>query len=216
MIDTYKHKGQRRLLVQALEAKGITDEKILDAFMEVPRHLFIDGAFQHEAYEDRALPIHEGQTISQPFTVAYQTQLLALKPKTKILEIGTGSGYQAAILCAMGMRVFSVERSRPLHQEAKALLADLGYAPYLHCGDGSLGWPRYQPFQRILVTAASPGVPEPLKLQLETGGRLVIPVGGRQRQKMTVVTRLSKNEFETYRYDNFSFVPLLGKHGFEA
>ena len=190
MIDSYKHKGQRRILVNTLIDKGITNEKVLEAFMEVPRHLFVDGAFRHEAYEDRALPIHQGQTISQPFTVAYQTQLLDLKPKTKVLEIGTGSGYQAAILCAMGMRVFSIERSLPLHKQAKALLSDLGYEPFLQYGDGSLGWPRYHPYQRILVTAASPEAPDPLKLQLEVGGKLVIPIGSRQKQKMTLVTRL--------------------------
>ena len=177
MLDTYKHKGQRARLVEELEEKGINDPKILEAIGKVPRHLFVENAFQHEAYEDKALPIQSGQTISQPFTVAYQTYSLDLKPKMKILEIGTGSGYQAAILAQMGMKVFSVELDARLHREAKERLDNLGLKVKLHKGDGSMGWPTFQPYERIIVTAASPGIPDQLKQQLEVGGLMILPVG---------------------------------------
>ena len=215
MLDTYKHKGQRKMMVRDLQAMGIYDEAVLEAMGREPRHFFVEGAFESEAYEDKALPIQSGQTISQPYTVAFQTQLLDLKPKMKVLEIGTGSGYQAAVLCEMGMRVFSVEYHRGLHQQAKKRLEELGYDAFLHCGDGSQGWQRYQPYQRILVTAASPDIPEPLKRQLDIGGRMVIPVGGRAVQVMTVVTRLSQSEYEIEKLNRFCFVPLVGKYGWE-
>lgn len=215
MLDTYKHKGQRARLVEELEQKGITDKKILDAFMQVPRHLFVESAFQHEAYEDKALPIQSGQTISQPFTVAYQTLRLRLKSKMKILEIGTGSGYQAAILAAMGMRVFSVEIDSRLHREAKERLDNLGLTVKLHLGDGSLGWPLFQPYERIIVTAASPGIPDTLKQQLEPNGLMILPVGNRSQQQMTLVKKISRREFEIQKLDHFQFVPLRGKYGFE-
>lgn len=215
MLDTYKHKGQRARLVEELELKGITDKKILDAFMDVPRHAFVENAFQHEAYEDKALPIQSGQTISQPFTVAYQTLRLRLKPKMKVLEIGTGSGYQAAILAAMGMRVFSVEIDARLHREAKERLENLNLKVKLHKGDGSLGWPLFQPYERIIVTAASPGIPDSLKQQLEVGGLMILPVGNRSQQQMTLVKKISRREFEIQKLDHFQFVPLRGKYGFE-
>ncbi len=169
MIDTFKHKGLRQRLIEELIEKGITDELVLEAMGKVPRHGFVEGAFGDEAYVDKALPIKRGQTISQPFTVAYQTQLLKLKPKMKILEIGTGSGYQAAILAMMGMKVFTIEIDRRLHLEAKERLADLELKAKFLLGDGTLGWPTFQPFERILVTAASPEVPAPLFSQLEEG-----------------------------------------------
>lgn len=215
MQDSYKYKGLRAKLIAQLRGKGITDENVLEAMLRVPRHLFVEGAFRDQAYEDKALPIRAGQTISQPFTVAYQTQMLGLTRGMKILEIGTGSGYQAAVLCEMKMKVFSIERDNSLHLEAKQRLNSLGYEPYLKSGDGTLGWKLYQPFQRILVTAASPDIPEPLKQQLDIGGKLVIPVGDRKSQIMTVVTRTSNDQFETQSFHRFSFVPLIGAHGWE-
>ena len=215
MLDTYKHKGQRARLVEELEEKGINDSRILDAIAKVPRHLFVENAFQHEAYEDKALPIQSGQTISQPFTVAYQTYSLDLKPKMKILEVGTGSGYQAAILAAMGMRVFSVEIDARLHREAKERLDNLDLKVKLHKGDGSMGWPTFQPYEHIIVTAASPGIPESLKQQLEIGGMMILPVGNLSQQQMTLVKKISRREFEIHKLDHFHFVPLRGKYGFE-
>ncbi|MDX2248216.1 MAG: protein-L-isoaspartate(D-aspartate) O-methyltransferase [Bacteroidia bacterium] len=214
-MEDYKHKGRRARLVKELILKGITDESVLEAIGRVPRHVFVEGVFSDEAYEDKALPIHREQTISQPFTVAFQTQLLELKPRMKILEIGTGSGYQAAVLCEMGMRVFSVEIDRRLHLEAKERLKALGYEAQLLLGDGSEGWPTYQPYERILVTAASPGIPDSLKSQLEVGGIMVLPVGTLRAQKMTVVVRVSQTDFEVYTHHNFKFVPLRGRFGFE-
>ncbi|GAB4424458.1 MAG: protein-L-isoaspartate(D-aspartate) O-methyltransferase [Bacteroidia bacterium] len=202
-------------MVEALARRGIADEQVLTALGEVPRHVFVEGAFDEEAYADRALPIHSGQTISQPFTVAVQTELLQLKPRMKVLEIGTGSGYQAAVLCAMGMRVFSVEIDRRLHLEARRRLEDLHYDARLHLGDGSLGWPQYAPYERILVTAASPSVLDTLRQQLVVGGRLVLPVGSLQTQRMTVVTRVSRTEFDVQSLDTFQFVPLRGRLGFD-
>ncbi len=215
MIDDYKHKGQRRRLVEKLTTRGITDERVLAAIGEVPRHFFVPGGLEAEAYTDKALPIDAGQTISQPFTVAFQSELLQAKPKMKVLEIGTGSGYQAAVLVAMGLRVFSVEFEPQLHRQAMERLADLGAKVYLHLGDGSQGWPQYQPYERILVTAASPSVPEALKQQLEIGGRLVLPVGSRSKQRMGVITRLDRREYQTEYLSRFQFVPLRGRYGFE-
>lgn len=180
----------------------------------IPRHQFVEGVFGDEAYLDKALPIADGQTISQPFTVAYQTQLLQLKPRMKVLEIGTGSGYQTAVLCAMKLKVFSVELHPRLHREAKERLDALGFQPKLMVGDGSQGWPRYQSYERILLTAASPRVPEALKQQLAIGGRLIAPVGSLDQQQMKVVIRLAKNEFEIQSLKACKFVPLLGKYGF--
>ena len=214
MIDTYKHKGRRKRLADEIAKRGITDERILKAIRVVPRHLFVEGVFNEEAYADKPLPIASGQTISQPFTVAFMTELLVLKPKMKILEIGTGSGYQAAILAEMGMRVFSVEIDRRLHYEASERLSELGYNVRLHLGDGSRGWEKYQPYERIIVTAASPSVPEALKRQLEIGGIMVIPVGTLDLQQMTVVKRKGRHEFEISTLNDFKFVPLRGRYGF--
>ncbi|MEL6134580.1 MAG: protein-L-isoaspartate(D-aspartate) O-methyltransferase [Bacteroidota bacterium] len=215
MIDTFKHKGLRKRLIEQLAQRGISDEAVLEAMGKIPRHGFVEGAFAESAYEDKALPIHNNQTISQPFTVAFQTELLQLKPKMKVLEIGTGSGYQAAILAEMGMKVYSVERDRRLHLEAKAKLEDLELKVELFYGDGSKGWPEKIAFDRIIVTAASPSIPLPLKEQLKKNGRMVIPVGTLDKQKMTLVTRINKNEWREERLQVFRFVPLLGQYGFK-
>ncbi|MEM6631439.1 MAG: protein-L-isoaspartate(D-aspartate) O-methyltransferase [Bacteroidota bacterium] len=215
MLDTYKYKGLRKALVAHLQERGISHQEILDAFLDVPRHGFVDSALADQAYEDVALPIPEQQTISQPYTVAFQTLLLQPKPRMKILEIGTGSGYQTAILCALGCRVFTVEYIAKLHRTAKARLEDLGYEPKMLCGDGSKGWPKYQPYEGILVTAAGPSVPLALQEQLEIGGRLVMPVGSEKSQHMVVVTRKSRSEYERETLQKFRFVPLRGKYGFE-
>ncbi|MEO0896962.1 MAG: protein-L-isoaspartate(D-aspartate) O-methyltransferase [Bacteroidota bacterium] len=214
LLDTFKHKGLRKRLINQIEERGITDEKVLAAMLAIPRHGFVEGAFAEEAYEDKALPIHNGQTISQPFTVAFQTQLLQVKKNMKVLEIGTGSGYQAAILAKMGARVFSVERDYRLHKEAKEKLDDLSLPVALRHGDGTEGWKAHAPFDRIIVTAASPSIVETLKQQLAIGGRMVIPVGSLATQKMTLAIRLSKNEWEIRRLQSFKFVPLLGRFGF--
>ena len=215
MLDTYKYKGLRRDLVALLKEKGISHPEILDAFMEVPRHGFVDSALADQAYENVALPIPDQQTISQPYTVAFQTLLLQPKARMKILEIGTGSGYQAAILCALGCRVFTVEYIAKLHRLAKGRLEDLGYKPTMMCGDGSKGWPKYQPYEGILVTAASPAVPVVLQEQLAIGGRLVMPVGTEKSQNMVVITRKSNKEYERETLKKFRFVPLRGKYGFQ-
>lgn len=215
MLDSYKHKGLRAQLVKLLRSKEIRDEAVLEAIGKVPRHLFVESAFAEAAYEDRALPIGEGQTISQPYTVARQSELMQLKPGMKVLEIGTGSGYQCSILCEMGMKVFSIERVRLHHLSAKAILDELDYRPRLKWGDGSAGWATYAPFDRIVVTAASPGIPLPLKEQLAIGGRLIIPFGTREGQEMAEITRLSKNEFKQELHGKFHFVPMIGKHGWE-
>ncbi|MCS6905599.1 MAG: protein-L-isoaspartate(D-aspartate) O-methyltransferase [Bacteroidia bacterium] len=211
--DSYKYKGLREILVAKLHQSGIRDKNILEAMLAVPRHFFLESAFAEQAYEDIALPIAEGQTISQPYTVAYQTQLLELQPGDKVLEIGTGSGYQAAILCQMGMDVYSIERNPKLHMQAQKLLNELGYHPHLLLGDGTLGWPEFAPYHGIVVTAASPGIPKPLKEQLAVGGRLVIPVGDLESQQMLRLTRISESETKIEEFKYFKFVPLIGKEG---
>lgn len=213
MIDSYKHKGLREKLIKAMMEKGLTDEAVLAAMRKVPRHAFVESAFVEAAYEDRPLPIGDGQTISQPLTVGLQSSMLEVKPGMKVLEIGTGSGYQAAVLCEMGAKVFSVERIRIHHQKAAALLEELGYKVRLKWGDGTMGWGQFAPFDRILVTAASPSVPEALKKQLAVGGKLVIPVGELDKQQMTVVTRTSEAEWQIEKRGYFQFVPLVGKQG---
>lgn len=215
MLDSIKHRALRERLIVGLAEKGITDEAVLAAMQKVPRHFFVESAFGHAAYEDRALPIAENQTISQPFTVAYQTQLMEVKPKMKILEIGTGSGYQCAVLCEMGANVFTVEIIRKLYQKAAEILVELEYSPMMNCGDGSMGWDKYQYYDRILVTAASPNIPDALKKQLAIGGKMVIPVGTKTHQEMCCVTRKNLQEFEIQRFDKFKFVPLTGANGFK-
>lgn len=213
MIDSYKHKGLREKLIRAMMDKGLKDEAVIAAMRKVPRHGFVESAFTEAAYEDRPLPIGDGQTISQPYTVALQTTMLDLKPGMKVLEIGTGSGYQAAVLCEMGAKVFSIERIRVHHQKAALLLEELGYKLRLKWGDGTQGWAQYAPYDRILVTAASPNIPEMLKKQLVVGGKLIIPVGEMDRQQMAIVTRKTESEWEIVKGGTFQFVPLLGKFG---
>lgn len=208
MTDNYEHKGMRRKLIENLRSEGIFSERVLEAMLKVPRHLFMSEGLEKLAYRDQALPIEAGQTISQPYTVAFQSNLLDVSPGQKVLEIGTGSGYQTAILLEMGAKVWSVERIKKLFDSAYLLLKKLNYNPYLFFGDGYLGLPTYGPFDRIIITAGAPDVPLTLKNQLKTGGKMVIPVGN-NLQKMTLVARKSENEYETTAHGNFSFVPLL-------
>ncbi len=204
---------RRKVLVEVLASRGIRDDRVLKAFDAVPRHLFIDTALNHRAYEDTALPIEMGQTISQPFTVAKQTELMEVEPGDKVLEIGTGSGYQAAILCEMGAKVFSIERHHMLYDRSRQILNKLGYRPTLKCGDGTLGWSAYAPYMSIVVTAGAPVVPETLKSQLDIGGRLVVPVGDEEKQVMYRITRLGEDDFEEEKFSIFKFVPLIGRQG---
>jgi protein-L-isoaspartate(D-aspartate) O-methyltransferase len=207
--DTYLHKGLRKKLIEELKQKGITNQQVLEALNKVPRHVFMDSSFINFSYKDQAFPIGEGQTISQPFTVAFQTQLLEVKPLEKVLEVGTGSGYQCAVLAELGARVFTIERQRGLFLTAQKTLHALGYKPHFFFGDGYEGLPAYSPFDKIIVTAGGDSVPSNLLLQLKTGGRLVMPVGSSNSQTMTLVEKLSENEFRTSEHGSFIFVPLL-------
>ena len=209
MNDSLRHQGLRKRLVEGLKVKGIDDQLVLDAIGKVPRHLFMESSFINFAYKDQAFPIGAGQTISQPYTVAFQTQLLEIKKFDKVLEIGTGSGYQAAVLLEMGANVYTIERQKELYLKAVNFLPGIGYNPKIFYGDGYKGLPTYGPFDKILVTAAAPFIPGELKLQLKIGGKLVIPVGKADRQVMQLVNRLSEDEFETEKHGSFVFVPLL-------
>ncbi len=210
MVDGYRHKGLRKKLVAELAGKGITDARVLDAIGQVPRHLFIDDtAFLELAYADAAFPIGCGQTISQPWTVAFQTQLLDVAPGMRLLEIGTGSGYQTAVLAAMGVRVFSIERHRPLYLRTKDRMRQLGSKAFLQHGDGYLGMPREAPFDRILVTCGAPRIPDALKEQVKVGGVVVVPVGPGDVQHMMRVVRTSAEVFESTEHGSFRFVPML-------
>jgi protein-L-isoaspartate(D-aspartate) O-methyltransferase len=207
--DTFKHKGLRQKLIEVIKAKGITDKNVLNAIMKVPRHLFMDSGFLDHAYQDKAFPIAADQTISQPYTVAFQTELLQVKTGDKILEIGTGSGYQTAILCVLGAKVFSIERQLELFKKSNIFLPKLGYNPKkLIFGDGYKGLEDEAPFDSIIVTAGAPFVPNPLLSQLKIGGRLVIPVGD-DVQVMTLYIRKGVKEFEKHEFGEFRFVPLL-------
>lgn len=209
-VDGYRHQGLRRKLIEELGRKGITDTRVLEVMGRVPRHLFIDdSAFLEYAYMDTAFPIGCGQTISQPWTVAFQTQLLDLRPGMRVLEIGTGSGYQTAVLVGMGARVFSIERHRPLHVRTKDRLARLGYRALLVHGDGYKGLAREAPFDRVLVTCGAPFVPQPLFEQLKVGGTLVVPVGEGDVQTMRHVRKLSAEDQEVAEHGTFRFVPML-------
>lgn len=200
--------GAKDALISLLRQKGITDQQVLDAFRKVHRHLFVESYLWDKAYQDIALPIHYKQTISQPFTVAFQSQLLEVKKGDKILEIGTGSGFQAAILSAMGARVYSIERHLELHQLTKTLLDKIDYRIILRYGDGFQGWPEEAPFDKIIVTCGAPEIPEKLTDQLKTGGMMVIPVG-ENSQKMIRITRTEPEEFKTEEFGDFVFVPML-------
>ncbi|MBS1946189.1 MAG: protein-L-isoaspartate(D-aspartate) O-methyltransferase [Bacteroidetes bacterium] len=209
--DTYRHKGMRKQLVDSIKTKGITDERVLQAMLHIPRHFFMDSAFDKIAYEDRAFPIAENQTISQPYTVAYQTQLLELKPFEKVLEIGTGSAYQACVLAEMGAQVFSIERQKNLfdHNKAFPFLKRYPNIKFFY-GDGYEGLPTFAPFDKVIVTAAAPYVPPKLIEQLKTGGKMVIPVGDSKVQRMLRITKQQGNAVEEEEFDNFSFVPMVG------
>jgi protein-L-isoaspartate(D-aspartate) O-methyltransferase len=209
MTDTFEAKGKRKKLVAELRQKGITDEDVLRAIDTVPRHLFMDPAFFSHAYVDKAFPISSGQTISQPYTVAVQSSLLKVKKRDKILEIGTGSGYQAAVLAEMGAKVYTIERFRELYLKAQSILTSLGYSADFFYGDGYEGKPQYGPFDGIIITAAAPEIPQVLLQQLKIGGRLVIPVGESSSQVMTVIDRTGNDIFEKSEHGNFVFVPML-------
>ena len=211
MNDNYRHQGLRLKLVELLREKGINDQEVLAAISKIPRHLFIDKAFLEFAYQNKAFPIGSGQTISNPYTVAYQTSLLKIKPKDKILEVGTGSGYQTAILLELKAQVYSVERQKELYLKTKFFLPKLGYQPMFFYGDGYKGLVNFAPFDKIIVTAGAPYVPDDLIKQLKEGGIMVIPVGGSNVQKMLLINKISKNNIEQKVLDDFSFVPLLRK-----
>jgi protein-L-isoaspartate(D-aspartate) O-methyltransferase len=209
MEDSYRHKGLRKRLVEELSEKGIKDEKLLTAIGKVPRHVFMDSSFINFSYKDKAFPIGAGQTISQPYTVAFQTELLQLEEGDKVLEVGTGSGYQAAILLEMGARVFTIERHKILNLKSQALLTKLGYRPNFFYGDGFEGLPTYAPFDKIIITAATSEMPENLLLQLKIGGRMVMPFGERNRQTMKLIIKNADNDYQTSEHGSFIFVPML-------
>ena len=209
--DSYRHKGLRKKLVEVVRSKGVTEEKVLEAIGRVPRHFFLDSAFDEVAYEDRAFPIAEKQTISQPYTVAYQTQLLEVKPFLKVLEIGTGSAYQAVILAELGVQLFTIERQKKLYETNKKFEYLRKYPGIkMFYGDGYEGLPTYGPFDRVLITAAAPEVPRKLLEQLKIGGMMVIPVGSGDVQTMKRITKEGGGKFSEEVFDRFSFVPMLG------
>ena len=208
-VDSFRHKGLRKKLIDSIRSKGIMNEDVLDAMGRVPRHLFMDSSFVNFSYTDKAFPISSGQTISQPYTVAFQTELLEVKKHLKVLEIGTGSGYQTAVLLELGARVYTIERQRQLFLDAQKTLTPLNYKPSYFYGDGYEGVPSYAPFDRVLVTAAAPEIPEALLKQLSIGGILVVPEGGSAGQKMIKIHRVSENDYQRSEHGHFSFVPLL-------
>jgi protein-L-isoaspartate(D-aspartate) O-methyltransferase len=209
------YESEREELVKKISLKGITDKNVLKAIEEVERHKFVPEAMKHHAYNDVALPIGHGQTISQPYTVAFMTQVLKANPGDKVLEIGTGSGYQAAILNRMGMEVYSIERNVDIFYRTRKLFDELGLRINTKCGDGTLGWEEYSPFDGIIVTAGSPTIPSSLKKQLAPGGRIVIPVGGKSSQRLKIITKLEENKFDIEDIPEFAFVPLIGREGWK-
>ena len=215
MIDTYKTKGLRKRLVDELKGKGITDKNVLNAVNKVPRHFFLDNAFIEHAYQDKAFQIGEGQTISQPFTVAVQSQLIQINRGDKILEIGTGSGYQTCILLECGAKVYSIEKIRSLHLNAKKLLGQMGYSAHFSCGDGTKGWPSFAQYDKIIVTAGAPVLPESLIDQLKIGGLMVIPVGNKNEQIMKLIKKTEEGRYIQQEFGNFKFVPLKGEEGWQ-
>lgn len=207
--DLPRHKGQRNKLVKLLITKGIRQPEVLKAIGRIPRHLFMDSSFEDFAYQDKAFPIAADQTISQPYTVAFQTELLQVKPGTTVLEIGTGSGYQASVLCELGCKVYSIERQKKLFDITRQTMRNLGYNFTMKYGDGFAGLPSYAPFDRIIVTCGAPNIPQTLLAQLSIGGRMVIPVG-EGSQVMKLVIRNSEKDFTVEDYGDFRFVPMLG------
>ena len=215
MEDSYRHKGMRRQLVKILQTKGIADQRILNIIGKIPRHFFFENALVEHAYEDKAFPIGAGQTISQPYTVAFQTELLGIKPGDKILEIGTGSGYQAMVLVDMGADLYTIEYQKELYERTRAFLPTMGYNPHFCFGDGSKGLSKFAPFDKIIVTAGAPTVPDALIDQLNVGGCLVIPVGNQKTQQMLRVTKTAEGKIRNEVFHDFKFVPLLGSDGWK-
>jgi protein-L-isoaspartate(D-aspartate) O-methyltransferase len=209
MEDNYLHKGLREKLVEEIRRKGIRNERVLEAIRKVPRHLFMDSGFIKFAYKDQAFPIGSGQTISQPYTVAFQTELLDVHPLDKVLEIGTGSGYQAAVLIEMGARVYTIERQKELYLKVQMQLPTMGYKPSFFYGDGYQGLPTYGPFDRILITAAAPEIPAALVEQLKIGGKMVVPLGKSGSQVMTLLEKNSPEDYTTQEKGWFVFVPMI-------
>lgn len=209
-IDNYREQGARKQLVEELRKKGIEDERVLLAIGKVPRHFFFDETFWNQAYRDIAFPIGEDQTISQPYTVAYQSQLLHINKGDKVLEIGTGSGYQTCILIELGAKVYTIERQEKLYERTIQVLPYMGYKPKFFLGDGSSGIAKHAPYDKIIVTAGAPTVPGELLKQLNIGGILVIPVGNQNSQKMVTVLKINENDYEKIVLDTFRFVPLVG------
>lgn len=207
--------ARRKQLIKELYEKGIKDPKVLKAFYDIERHKFVLPTFEHLAYEDNPLPIMCGQTISQPYTVAYMSQLLNVQPNEKILEIGTGSGFQAAILAKLGARVFTIERILDLQLEAQKKFDELSLKIISLYGDGTLGWEDYAPYDGIIVTAAAPKIPQPLLKQLKINGRMIIPIGDSNYQIMTKIVKIDENNYDQYSYDTFKFVPLIGKEAWQ-
>lgn len=214
MIDTYRDKGLRLQLIKELRQMGITDERVLDAMNKIPRHWFLDRAFLEFAYDNKAFQIGAGQTISAPYTVAFQTQLLELEKGEKVLEIGTGSGFQTAVLVEMGAKVYSIERQKLLYENAKTMFQNLGYRPHTFYGDGYKGKKGYAPFDKVLVTCGAPYVPEDLLHQMRIGGKMIIPLGEGKMQTMTEIVKLSETDFTKIDHGAFSFVPMLEKREF--
>lgn len=211
MVDNYRHKGLRRKLAEEIKAKGIKDARIIDAIDTIPRHFFLDNAFVEHAYSNKAFPIGAGQTISHPYTVAFQTELLQVKKGDKVLEIGTGSGYQTCVLHHLGIKIFSIERQKELFDKTKRLLTKMKVKAKLYYGDGYKGNTVFQPYDGIIVTCGAPFIPEDLLLQLKIGGRLVIPVGDVGTQVMTLIVRTGETDFEKTTFGDFKFVPMLEK-----
>ena len=209
MKDTFRHKGLRQILVDKIRKKGISDESVLRMINEIPRHLFLDNAFVQFAYQDKPFPIGSGQTISQPYTVAFQTQLLELNPYEKVLEVGTGSGYQAAVLIGMEANVYTIERQKELFQKTKEFLPELGYNCNFYYGDGYKGLEQFSPFDKIIVTCGAPTIPEDLIQQLKVGGRMVAPIGEGDVQVMKLIEKISETETKITTHGKFSFVPML-------
>ena len=209
MKDTFRHKGLRQILVDKIRKKGISDESVLRMINEIPRHLFLDNAFVQFAYQDKPFPIGSGQTISQPYTVAFQTQLLELNPYEKVLEVGTGSGYQAAVLIGMEANVYTIERQKELFQKTKEFLPELGYNCNFYYGDGYKGLEQFAPFDKIIVTCGAPTIPEDLIQQLKVGGRMVAPIGKGDVQVMNLIEKISETETKITTHGKFSFVPML-------
>lgn len=209
MQDTFKHKGMRRQLINELREKGMKDERILEAFNTIPRHFFLDLVFEQQAYSNQAFQIGAGQTISHPYTVAFQTDLLELEKGDKVLEIGTGSAFQTCILCELGVKVFSIERQRELFMKAKKMVEHFNFNPRLVYGDGYKGMPNYAPFDKIIITCGAPDVPHALVEQLKVGGIMVIPVGEGKDQVMLKIKKLDDGDVDIQEFGTFSFVPML-------